>query len=248
LSATKQGSAVLIGQGLSCLLTFCRSGATLAFAIMNDAVKIETRSEYTRGELDRDQLKPSPFDQFALWFEQAIAAKVVEPNAMSLATVGADHRPLVRTVLLKMYDQRGFVFFTNFESRKARQIAENANVSLLFPWLALERQVIVCGAAEKISTAESLSYFITRPRGSQLGAWVSAQSSVITTRSLLVQKWEEMKRKFGEGEVPLPSFWGGYRVVPREIEFWQGRPSRLHDRFLYTRQLDGSWKIDRLAP
>jgi pyridoxamine 5'-phosphate oxidase len=215
---------------------------------MNDAVKIETRSEYTRGELERDQLKPSPFDQFALWFEQAIAAKVVEPNAMSLATVGADQRPLVRTVLLKIFDQRGFVFFTNFESRKARQIGENSNVSLLFPWLSLERQVIVSGAAEKISTAESLSYFITRPRGSQLGAWVSAQSSVITTRSLLEQKWEEMKRKFGEGEVPLPSFWGGFRVVPREIEFWQGRPSRLHDRFLYTRQPDASWKIDRLAP
>jgi pyridoxamine 5'-phosphate oxidase len=216
--------------------------------IMNNVVKIETHSEYTRGELDRAQLKPSPFDQFALWFEQAMEAKVVEPNAMSLATAGADQRPLVRTVLLKSYDQRGFVFFTNFESRKARQIAENAHVSLLFPWLALERQVIICGSAEKISTVESLAYFITRPRGSQLGAWVSAQSSVITTRALLEQQWEEMKRKFGEGEVPLPSFWGGYRVVPREIEFWQGRPSRLHDRFLYTRQPDGSWNIDRVAP
>jgi pyridoxamine 5'-phosphate oxidase len=215
---------------------------------MENVTKIESRSEYARGELDRAQLKPSPFDQFALWFEHAMEAKVVEPNAMSLATTGADQRPLVRTVLLKMYDQLGFVFFTNFQSRKARQIAENAHVSLLFPWLALERQVIVCGDAEKISTAESLTYFVTRPRGSQLGAWVSAQSSVITTRALLEQQWEEMKRKFGEGEVPLPSFWGGYRVVPREIEFWQGRPSRLHDRFLYTRQPDGSWNIDRLAP
>ena len=211
-------------------------------------MKIETHSEYTLGELDRDQLKPNPFDQFALWFEQAMTAKVPEPNAMSLATVGADQRPSVRTVLLKIFDQRGFVFFTNFESRKARQIAENANVSLLFPWLALERQVIVCGPAEKISTGESLAYFVTRPRGSQLGAWVSAQSSIITTRSLLQQQWEEMKRKFGEGEVPLPSFWGGFRVVPREIEFWQGRPSRLHDRFLYTRQPDDSWIINRLAP
>jgi pyridoxamine 5'-phosphate oxidase len=215
---------------------------------MDNLMKIESRSEYTRGELDRDELKPNPFEQFALWFNQALEAKVVEPNAMSLATAGADLRPLVRTVLLKMYDQRGFVFFTNFESRKARHLAENANVSLLFPWLALERQVIVCGSAEKISTAESLAYFITRPRGSQLGAWVSAQSSVITTRSLLEQQWEAMKRKFGEGEVPLPSFWGGYRVVPRDIEFWQGRASRLHDRFLYTRQADGSWNIDRLAP
>jgi pyridoxamine 5'-phosphate oxidase len=211
-------------------------------------MKIETRSEYLRGELDLDQLKPSPFDQFALWFGQAVEAGVVEPNAMSLATTGADQRPLTRTVLLKSYDERGFVFYTNLESRKARQIAENPNVSLLFPWLALERQVIICGAAEKVSTAETLAYFITRPRGSQLGAWVSAQSSIITTRSLLEEKWEQMKRKFGEGEVPLPSFWGGYRVVPREMEFWQGRPSRLHDRFLYARQADGSWKIDRLAP
>ncbi len=211
-------------------------------------MKIEARSEYTRGALDRASLKASPFDQFALWFQQAMDAGIIEANAMSLATTGADQRPLVRTVLLKIYDERGFVFFTNLESRKARQIAENPQVSLLFPWLPLERQVIISGAAEKVSTKETLAYFITRPRGSQLGAWVSAQSSVITTRSLLEQKWEEMKRKFGEGDVPLPSFWGGYRVMPREIEFWQGRPSRLHDRFLYTLQPGGSWKIDRLAP
>lgn len=211
-------------------------------------MKIETRSEYTRGGLDRAQLKPDPLEQFALWFGEAVEAKVIEPNAMSLATAGADQRPLVRTVLLKSYDERGFVFYTNFQSRKASQMAENPNVSLLFPWLALERQVIVCGPVEKVSTAETLAYFITRPRGSQLGAWVSAQSSVITTRSLLEQKWEEMKRKFGDGQVPLPSFWGGYRVLPREIEFWQGRLSRLHDRFSYTRQPDGSWTIARLAP
>jgi pyridoxamine 5'-phosphate oxidase len=211
-------------------------------------MKIEARSEYTRGELGRSNLKPSPLDQFALWFEQAMEARIIEPNAMSLATAGADQRPVVRTVLLRTYDQRGFVFFTNLQSRKGRQIAENANVSLLFPWLALERQVIICGPAEKVSTAETLAYFITRPRGNQLGAWVSAQSSVITTRSLLEEKWEEMKRKFGEGDVPLPSFWGGYRVVPREIEFWQGRANRLHDRFLYSRQPDDSWNIDRLAP
>lgn len=216
--------------------------------IIDNAMKIETRSEYTRAALDRASLKPSPFDQFALWFQEAMDAGLAEPNAMSLATAGADRLPLARTVLLKSYDERGFVFYTNLESRKARQMADNPNVSLLFPWLALERQVIVCGAAEKVSTAETLAYFITRPRGSQLGAWVSAQSSVITTRSLLEQKWEEMKRKFGEGQVPLPSFWGGYRVVPREIEFWQGRPNRLHDRFLYTRQAGGAWNIARLAP
>ncbi|MGA2557601.1 MAG: pyridoxamine 5'-phosphate oxidase [Verrucomicrobiota bacterium] len=211
-------------------------------------MKIEIRSEYSRGELARAQLQPNPMDQFSLWFQQAVEAKVVEPNAMSLATAGADQRPLVRTVLLKSYDERGFVFYTNFQSRKARQMADNPNVSLLFPWLALERQVIVCGAVEKVSTAETLAYFITRPRGSQLGAWVSAQSSIITTRSLLEQKWAEMKRKFSAGQVPLPSFWGGYRVLPDEIEFWQGRPNRLHDRFLYTRQPDASWKIHRLAP
>ena len=216
--------------------------------IIDNAMKIETRSEYTRAALDQASLKPSPLDQFALWFQEAMDAGLAEPNAMSLATAGADQRPLARTVLLKSYDERGFVFYTNLESRKARQMADNPNVSLLFPWLALERQVIVCGAAEKVSTAETLAYFITRPRGSQLGAWVSAQSSVITTRSLLEQKWEEMKRKFGEGQVPLPSFWGGYRVVPREIEFWQGRPNRLHDRFLYTREAGGAWNIARLAP
>jgi pyridoxamine 5'-phosphate oxidase len=211
-------------------------------------MKIETRSEYTRAALDHLELKPNPFDQFALWFQEAMDAKILEPNAMSLATTGADQRPLVRTVLLKSYDERGFVFYTNHESRKARQIAENNNVSLLFSWFALERQVIICGVTEKVPTAETMAYFITRPRGSQLGAWVSAQSSVITTRSLLEQKWEEMKRKFGDGQVPLPSFWGGYRVVPRDIEFWQGRPHRLHDRFLYTRQPSGSWNVDRLSP
>jgi pyridoxamine 5'-phosphate oxidase len=211
-------------------------------------MKIEGRSEYTRGELHRADLNPSPFEQFALWFGQAAQAGVKEHNAMSLATVGSDGRPLVRTVLLKSYDDRGFVFYTNLESRKARQISENAYVSLLFPWLTLERQVIISGAAERVSTAETLTYFVTRPRGSQLGAWVSQQSSVITTRKLLEMKWEELKRKFGEGEIPLPSWWGGYRVVPREIEFWQGRPSRLHDRFMYSRQPDSSWTIARLAP
>jgi pyridoxamine 5'-phosphate oxidase len=211
-------------------------------------MKIETRSEYTRGELDHENLKACPFDQFAFWFEQAVSSKILEPNAMSLATCGTNLRPSVRTVLMKSFDRKGFVFFTNLESRKAREIGENPNVTLLFPWLALERQIIIGGAAEKVSTAETLAYFITRPRGSQLGAWVSPQSSIITTRSLLEQKWEEMKRKFGEGHVPVPSFWGGFRVVPREIEFWQGRASRLHDRFLYTRQPDDSWRIDRLAP
>ena len=209
---------------------------------------IETRSEYKRGALERDELKPSPFEQFAVWFAQAIEAKIIEPNAMSLATTGSDGRPLVRTVLLKSYDDTGFVFYTNLESRKGRQMAENPQASVLFPWLALERQVIVCGRVEKVSAAETAAYFATRPRGSQLGAWVSRQSSVITTRKVLEEKLEEMKRKFGEGEILAPSWWGGFRLVPQEVEFWQGRPSRLHDRFLYSRDADGSWKIDRLAP
>jgi len=209
---------------------------------------IETRSEYKRAALDAADLKANPIEQFAVWFAEANEAKVIEPNAMSLATVGRDGRPLVRTVLLKGYDERGFVFYTNLESRKARQLGENADASALFPWLALERQVIVCGAVERVSMAETLAYFATRPRGSQLSAWISQQSSVITTRKLLEEKWEQMEKKFAEGEVPLPPWWGGFRIVPREIEFWQGRPSRLHDRFLYTRAADGSWKFDRLAP
>lgn len=206
------------------------------------------RSEYDRGKLEREDLKDNPFEQFAVWFEQACQAKVVEPNAMSLATTGADDRPLVRTVLLKSYDEQGFVFFTNLESRKARQLKENPNASLLFPWLALQRQVIICGRVEKVSTPEVLKYFVTRPRGSQIGAWISEQSSVVTSRQILEMKWEEMKRKFATGDVPLPSWWGGFRVVPRDIEFWQGRVNRLHDRFLYSAQEGGAWKIERLAP
>jgi pyridoxamine 5'-phosphate oxidase len=206
------------------------------------------RLEYARGALDQADLKADPFEQFAAWFGQACQSAVIEPNAMSLATASADGHPLVRTVLLKSYDLRGFVFFTNLESRKARQIKENPNVSLLFPWLVLERQVIVSGMAEKMSSAEAFAYFLTRPRGSQLGAWVSRQSSVISSRKVLEMQWEEIKRKFAGGEVPLPSWWGGFRVAPREIEFWQGRATRLHDRFLYTRSNKGAWTIARLAP
>ena len=167
---------------------------------------------------------------------------------MSLATVDPDGRPAARTVLLKYFDKKGFVFFTNLESTKAAQITQNCNVSLLFFWRELGRQVSVRGAAERLPTAETLKYFATRPRGSQIGAWVSAQSSVISSRTLLDSKFDEIKRKFADKEVPLPSFWGGYRVVPTEIEFWQGRTNRLHDRFLFTRQDDGTWDVDRLAP
>jgi pyridoxamine 5'-phosphate oxidase len=151
-------------------------------------------------------------------------------------------------VLLKSFDGRGFVFYTNLESRKARQILENANVSLLFPWLPLQRQVQITGRAERVTTSEALAYFVTRPFGSQIGAWASPQSQVVSARALLEMKWEEAKRKFQEGRAPMPSFWGGFRVVPRDIEFWQGRSHRLHDRFLYTLVSDENWKIERLAP
>ena len=208
------------------------------------------REEYTHGGLERKDLDENPFAQFRRWFDQACAAKLVEPNAMTVCTAGADGRPSARTVLLKAYDERGFVFFTNYTGRKARQIEENPFAALLFPWVALERQVEVEGRVEKISAAESLRYFLSRPFGSQLGAWVSHQSTVISSRSILLKKLDEMKRRFSEGKVPLPDFWGGFRVVPVRIEFWQGRPNRLHDRFCYTREekKSASWKIERLAP
>jgi len=205
------------------------------------------RKEYSAKGLHRKDLAAHPLDQFEQWFAQAVESQVHEPNAMSLATVDATGRPLLRTVLLKYFDRDGFVFFTNYESRKAAQIAENPQVSLLFPWITLERQVIVQGRAEKISTADSLRYFASRPRESQLGAWVSSQSSVISSRKLLMQKLSELKEKFSHGEIPLPSFWGGYRVVPATIEFWQGGPARIHDRFLYTKA-GQDWSIDRLSP
>ena len=207
----------------------------------------DMRTDYRRAKLRREDLNPDPLAQFQLWLEEASAAKTIEPTAMSLATVGTNGSPRVRTVLLKGLDARGFVFFTNLESRKARQIAENRNVSLLFPWLALERQVIVTGQAGKLSAAESLKYFVTRPRGSQLAAWVSQQSSAISSRKILEMAWEGLKEKFKDGEIPLPSFWGGYRVWPQAIEFWQGGRDRLHDRFEYNRSGD-SWTIERLAP
>jgi len=207
------------------------------------------REEYRKASLSREDLTDDPFEQFRTWVEQAQRAEVAEPNAMTLATADATGQPFTRTVLLKKFDARGLVFFTNFESRKAFQMADNPRVSLLFNWLPLERQVSVNGTAEKISSAESLAYFVTRPLGSRLGAWVSAQSKVIKSRSMLEAKWEEMKRKFGDGEVPLPSFWGGYRVTPASFEFWQGRQSRLHDRFLYQKTGDaGDWTVERLQP
>lgn len=206
------------------------------------------REEYTRHGLSHKNLDPDPFKQFETWFQQACEAELPEPNAMSLATASANGEPSLRTVLLKYFDTQGFVFFTNYESNKAQQIEENPYVALLFLWLPLERQVKIRGKATKISTAESLKYFVTRPRGSQLGAWSSAQSSIISSRQLLEMKFDEMRRKFDQGEIPLPSFWGGYRIVPHYFEFWQGRPNRLHDRFCYDLQDHETWEIHRLAP
>ena len=208
------------------------------------------RKDYLQSGLISKDLANSPVAQFTKWFEQAIESGIDEPNAMSLATADSAGRPSLRTVLLKYFDEDGFVFFTNYSSRKSREIGENPNVSLLFPWVALERQVVIVGTAEKISTAESLKYFTSRPHESQLGAWVSQQSSVIPNRKFLQMKLAEIGRKFKAGKVPLPDFWGGYRVIPREIEFWQGGAARLHDRFQYTRQSESEnlWNINRLSP
>ena len=205
------------------------------------------REEYTKHGLQELDLHDSPTRQFEQWFEQALQAKASTPNAMVLATVAEDGQPSQRTVLLKYFDEQGFVFFTNYGSRKAKEMAGNPSVSLLFFWNELERQAIISGRVEKVSASESARYFLSRPHGSQLGAWVSEQSSPISSRSMLLAKFEEMKQKFREGEVPLPSFWGGYRVKPHRFEFWQGRPNRLHDRFQYTKTA-GSWQVERLAP
>lgn len=215
---------------------------------MSDPIDISSlRQEYRQAALGREDLEPDPLLQFENWFAQAHRAELKEPNAMVLATCDDRGRPFTRTVLLKKLDKRGLVFFTNFESRKAAHMEHNPHVSVLFLWLDLERQVSINGSVERISTAESLRYFASRPLASRLGAWTSKQSTVIRSRSLLEGKLEEMKRKFADGKVPLPSFWGGYRIVPESYEFWQGRRSRLHDRFLYSKN-DGRWRIERLQP
>ena len=205
------------------------------------------RTQWMSHGLTRDTLNPDPVKQFERWYTQAIDAGIPEPNAFSLATSDSNNQPWIRTVLLKLYDESGFVFFTNYESAKAQQIAANNKTGMLFPWVALGRQVKISGTAERIPTTESLKYFASRPRGSQIGAWASPQSQVISSRSLLDTKVDEIKRKFASGKIPLPDFWGGYRITPFEIEFWQARESRLHDRFVYMKKNDG-WIIERRAP
>lgn len=206
------------------------------------------RGKYTTRGLEIKNLNENPFKQFETWFKEAMDEKLCEPNAMSLATVGNDMMPSLRTVLLKTFDEKGFVFFSNYKSKKAKQIEENPKAAALFTWLEIERQVKIEGYIEKISTKDSLKYFLSRPKGSQIGAWVSHQSEIISSRSLLEQKFDEMKNKFANGEVPFPSFWGGYIIKPIRIEFWQGGQDRLHDRFLYELKDNNSWEITRLAP
>jgi len=203
------------------------------------------RKEFLQSGINKEDLKSSPVEQFSLWFSQAMESDIVEPTAMSLAT--SDDSIGIRTVLLKYFDEKGFVFYTNYESKKSIQMQKNPQAAILFPWLALERQVKIIGKVEKISKLESIKYFSSRPKGSQIGAWASEQSSRISSRSILIEQFESMKKKFSNGEIPLPEFWGGYRVIPQSIEFWQGRANRLHDRFIYERE-EGEWTISRLSP
>jgi pyridoxamine 5'-phosphate oxidase len=206
------------------------------------------RREYTAGGLQAADLDDSPLRQFERWLEQALNAGLADPTAMALSTVDAEGRPWQRIVLLKGLSDDCFVFYTNFGSDKAQAIAGDPRVSLLFPWNELDRQVIVGGRAERMSLAQSASYFLSRPRESQIAAWASRQSRPIAKRALLEEEIRKLRRKFADGEVPLPDFWGGYRVRPERIEFWQGGEHRLHDRFRYERTAADSWDIRRLQP
>ena len=212
-------------------------------------MKVEDiRREYLSEPLSEDNLNNDPFAQFDSWLKQAIAAELKDPTAMSVATVDEHGQPSQRIVLLKHVDAEGFVFYTNLESRKAQEIKGNNKVSLHFPWHNMERQVIVYGTAEQLSTAQVMKYFMSRPKESQIAAWASKQSHPINSRQLLMQQFTRMKQKFSEGEVPLPSFWGGFRVKPHQIEFWQGGEHRIHDRFMYRRDDADTWHIERLMP
>jgi pyridoxamine 5'-phosphate oxidase len=206
------------------------------------------RNEYADHGLRRADLHSNPLQQFGAWFAAALAADIRDVNAMSLATATPDGKPSVRIVLLKGFDERGFAFFTNYDSEKGRQMGANPRAALAFYWVQLERQVRISGTVEKTSREDSAAYFHSRPVGSRLGAWASKQSEVVDARQILDARLKEMTERFENGDVPLPPHWGGYRVKPDEIEFWQGRPNRLHDRFRYSLQADGTWLIDRLAP
>lgn len=206
------------------------------------------RLEYRRGHLSENDVDRDPFVTFAAWYQTAQAADLHEPNGMTLATVGADGHPAARIVLLRQVDARGFCFFTNYESRKGQELATNPWAALLFWWGGLERQVRIEGEVERLTAAESDAYYQSRPQGSRLGAWASAQSQVIANRQVLEEKLTALEQEYGDQAPPRPPFWGGYRVVPTTFEFWQGGPHRLHDRLRYQRQADGAWLIERLSP
>ena len=207
----------------------------------------DLRTEYARENLDEASVARDPLLQFSRWFQEALNCGFAEPNAMALATADAGGRPSVRIVLLKGFDERGFAFYTNYQSRKGRELAENPRAALLFHWVELERQARIEGRVEKVSPEESDEYYASRPLGSRIGAWASPQSSVLAHREELEAKLAELTTKYG-GNPPRPPHWGGYRLVPDVLEFWQGRPNRLHDRVRYCREALGLWKIERLAP
>jgi len=206
----------------------------------------DIRKDYTKASLSESGVEKNPLNQFRKWFDEAVSSKVLEPNAMNLATV-QNSQVSSRIVLLKDLDEQGFVFYTNYESQKGQQMANNQNVALTFFWPELERQVRIEGDVEKVSVEESTAYFHSRPRGSQIGAWVSPQSNTIKNREFLEQRQTEFEKQFEGKEVPKPDYWGGYRVIPNLVEFWQGRSSRLHDRIQFQ-QVDGRWNIERLSP
>ena len=208
----------------------------------------QLRKDYTMDSLNEDDVDNSPITQFEKWWKDATESAILEMNAMTVASTGNDGMPDARIVLLKGVDEKGFVFFTNYNSAKSKQLEQNGNCCLLFFWKELERQVRITGVAEKISATESIAYFNSRPEGSKLGAWASPQSMVVAGKAMLIETYQYYAERFKHGEIPKPPHWGGYRVRPVRIEFWQGRPSRMHDRILYTKAPEGNWKIERLAP